>query len=323
MSDLAPIVLFVYNRPWHTRQTLEALSKNHLADKSRLIIFEDGAKEGSTEEQLQSRKEVHHLIREKKWCKEVEIIERKKNFGLSNSIISGVNEIVNKYGKIIVLENDIVTSKGFLKYMNEALTLYQDKENVMYVSGFMYPVKAKLPETFFCNATSTWGWGTWNRAWKKFNSDSTFLHKALLESLRMSEFTMNDKNYLLSLLERNVAVEKKFSDAPQDIIHSKNDWCWDICWYTTLFLLNGLSLHPRQSLVRNIGHDETGAHCKESWWSQIYKNQKSADHITVDLIELINNKKANSAVENFHVSLNNPPLIVRAKEKINLLIKKK
>ena len=179
MTNLSPIVLFVYNRPWHTRQTLETLSKNILADQSKLYIYADGPKENATDEQLRKINDVRKLIREKNWCREVEIIEREKNIGIENSTITGVTEIVNKFGKIIVVEDDIVTSVGFLKYMNEALDLYEKYEKVMYISGYMFPVKAKLPETFFLPITSYWGWGTWARAWKEFHSSGQQLKETI------------------------------------------------------------------------------------------------------------------------------------------------
>ena len=146
---LAPIVLFVYNRPWHTEQTLNALMQNELADQSVLYIYADGPKENATEEQLKKIEEVRHVIRTKKWCKEVHIIESEKNKGLADSIINGVTEIVNKYGKVIVLEDDIVTSKGFLKYMNEALELYKEEDKVYHISGYMFPVKGNCLKPFF------------------------------------------------------------------------------------------------------------------------------------------------------------------------------
>src|ERR1041384_4596519 len=119
MPELAPIVLFVYDRPWHTRLCLERLSQNELADKSTLFIYADGAKFGATEEQLQKIKEVRQIIKEKKWCGTVEITERQENMGLVKSVVSAVTEIVNRFGKIIVLEDDLKLSVGFLKYMNE------------------------------------------------------------------------------------------------------------------------------------------------------------------------------------------------------------
>ncbi len=181
--NLAPIVLFVYNRPWHTEQALNALMQNELAGQSVLYIYADGPKENPGDEQLKNIEEVRKVIRWQQWCKEVIIIEADNNKGLAASIVDGVTEIVNKHEKVIVLEDDIVTSVGFLKYMNEALTLYKDDERVLEVSAFMFPIQsAGLPDTFFYNANSCWGWGTWKRAWKYYNNDALDLYKKLKEN---------------------------------------------------------------------------------------------------------------------------------------------
>src|SRR2546423_14535813 len=149
MQTLAPVSLFVYNRPWHLKQTLESLEKNFLSGQSVLYIYSDGPRADATPEQLQKIKEVRSLIRSKKWCKETYIIESETNKGLAKSIIEGVTELVNDFGKEIVLEDDLVLSPGFLKYMNEALTLYESEERVMHVSGYIFETSLKLPETLF------------------------------------------------------------------------------------------------------------------------------------------------------------------------------
>ena len=169
MADFAPIVLFVYNRPWHTLQTLNALMKNELADQHVLYIYSDGPKIKAANDEVKKIEEVRKLIRTKQWCKEVYIVESETNRGLADSIINGVTEIVNKHGKIIVLEDDLITSAGFLNYMNIALNLYKNEKNVMHISGYMFPTEKKLPETFFLVFTSCWGWGTWDRAWQSFD----------------------------------------------------------------------------------------------------------------------------------------------------------
>ena len=140
----SPVILFIYNRPEHTRQTLEALAANTLAKESDLFIFADGPKENATVQQLEKIQQTRKLARSKKWCKNVTVIESKKNKGLAASIISGVTEIVNKYGKVIVLEDDIVTGKYFLEYMNEALDKYAEEKNVWHISGFRDPVKREI-----------------------------------------------------------------------------------------------------------------------------------------------------------------------------------
>ena len=157
----APIVLFVYNRPWHTEQTLRALMANDLAAASELFIYADGAKPNADADQLQRISDVRALIRREPWCGKVHIIESEINKGLADSIIAGVTEVVNQHGRAIVLEDDIVPTRGFLRYMNDALTLYEKDERVMLVSGYIYPYKhiPKTPTTYFMRVYACWGWG--------------------------------------------------------------------------------------------------------------------------------------------------------------------
>lgn len=299
--DLAKIVLFVYNRPWHTRKCLVSLARNDLANASELFIYADGPKENAKEEQLQKIKEVRRIIKEKKWCGKVEIIEREKNMGLANSVISGVTEIVNKYGEIIVMEDDLIVSTGFLKFMNEALCFYSDKKKVMHVSGYMFPIRANLPETFFYNSTSCWGWATWARAWKIFNSNSEVLLQKLKDSNRMKEFTLSDSNGHDKIL--------------YGLVSGKVD-SWAIRWNTSVFLQKGLCLHPNKSLVRNIGHDDDGVNCKYGWWSEIYLKQELADFIQINSIPLEESLEAREAVKKFNKTMGNPLLFARLKEKV-------
>ncbi|MGB9755774.1 MAG: sugar transferase [Desulfurella sp.] len=178
--------------------------------------------------------------------KNIEIIERDRNWGLANNIIDGVTKIVNEYGKIIVLEDDIETSPYFLKFMNEALEFYEDKEKVMHISGYMYPVrKDGLPDTFFIKPTSCWGWGTWKRAWQHFERNPEKQIR-LLSKEQIKDFNLNNSyNYWEQVV---LNYEGKL-------------YTWAIFWYLTVYIKGGLSLHPRDSLARNIGTDE-GTHFK-------------------------------------------------------------
>ena len=247
MENLAPIALFVYNRPWHTRQTLEALAANEWADRSVLYIFADGAKSEATEEQLAQIQAVRQLIRSRQWCKEVHIIERRRNWGLADNIIDGVTQIVNQYGRIIVLEDDLVTSPGFLRYMNEALELYANEPKVMHISGYMFPVKLpSISTTVILPFSWPWGWATWRRAWNYFRYDPHELFFAICSQQRLYEFNFKDSYPFSSQLEANVIYSLK---------------TWAVRWYASIFLQNGLALYPAFSLIRNIGHDNSGEHC--------------------------------------------------------------
>lgn len=287
---LAPIALFVYNRPWHTLQTLEALSINDLSDKSSLYIFCDGQKKNADDLEINNINEVRKLIKTKQWCERVEIIESKINKGLAKSIIEGVTELTNRFEKIIVLEDDIVTSKGFLKYMNEALFMYENNTEVMHISGYVYPVSRKLPETFFLNLTTCWGWATWKRAWKNFEKNPSKQIETLTKNNKWEEFTFNYSNL-------------SFKNQIEDNFNLKLN-TWAIFWYASVFSLNGLALHPNKSLVQNIGMDGTGENCLDSSENNPYNWKKLKEKIKVKAIDLKVSKKAFSLFCIYFNSLN-------------------
>ena len=165
--DLAPILLFTYNRPSHTKSTLEALLSNKLSKESELFVFSDGFKNDVDKEEVL---EVRKLVQSIEGFKKIHIIEHPENYGLATNIINGVTEIVNRYGKVIVLEDDLVTSPWFLTFMNEALEKFKDEEKIGHVHGFCYPID-NLPEAFLIKWVGSWGWATWKRSWQHFNSD--------------------------------------------------------------------------------------------------------------------------------------------------------
>lgn len=241
--NLAPIALFVYNRPLHTRQTLETLQKNELAAESELFIFSDGPKNESALEKVM---EVREYIKTISWFKRVTIIEREKNYGLADSILSGVTEIVDKYGRIIVLEDDMVTSPYFIQYMNDALDIYENEDKVMHIAAYLYPLNEELPETFFYPNTTCWGWATWKRAWDKFEPDAGKLVLQIKKGKLQYDFNINGSTNAYEML-LNQAKGRLDS--------------WAIRWYASVFLEGGLCLHPGKSLVNNIGHDFSGIHC--------------------------------------------------------------
>lgn len=242
----APIVLFVYNRLWHTQQTIESLQKNKLSDRSELFIYSDAPRNGSD---LRSVNEVRNYIKTVNGFKKVSIIEREKNWGLANSIIDGVTNIVNKYGRVIVLEDDLVTSPHFLTYMNEALELYANDNRVISVHGYVYPVEDKLPEAFFLPGADCWGWATWQRGWELFNSNGKYLLDELMRTKSLRSFDFNGSYPYSKMLKGQ--------------IQGRND-SWAIRWYASAYLANKLTLYPGRSMVRNIGNDNSGTHCGES-----------------------------------------------------------
>lgn len=169
MQNFAPIALFVYNRPEHTRRTIKFLKQNLLAEQSRLFIFSDASKNQSSQILVE---QVREIIKSVDGFLEVQIIERKSNMGLADSIIDGVSRLVKEYGKVIVFEDDLISSSYTLQYFNDALKRYQNEEKVMHIGAYMYALNDEsLPETFFYRAATSWGWATWDRAWINFEPD--------------------------------------------------------------------------------------------------------------------------------------------------------
>ncbi|RZJ85212.1 MAG: glycosyltransferase, partial [Chryseobacterium sp.] len=242
MQRFAPIALFVYNRPQHTERTLKFLQQNELASESRLFVFSDGPKGAADEDAVA---EVRSLLKNIDGFKSVEIIEKKTNSGLANSIIAGVTKLVKDYHQVIVFEDDLISSPHTLTYFNESLTYYQNEERVMHIGAYMYPLQDdSLPESFFYRAATSWGWATWERAWNHFEPDIDKLIKQF-DAKKRSDFSIEHR--------------MNFWKQIQDFKKGKNN-SWAIRWYASIFLRGGLTLNPSHSLVNNIGHDGTGVH---------------------------------------------------------------
>lgn len=274
----SPITLFVYNRPNHTRRTIEALKQNLLAENSDLIVFSDAPK---SEAQANAVNEVREYIRQIDGFKSVTIIEREINLGLARSIIDGVTTIVNKYGRIIVLEDDMVTAPYFLTYMNEALEKYADDERVVSIHGYVYPVVQPLPEAFFLRGADCWGWATWHRGWACFNSDGQFLLDELKRRKLIRAFDYNGTYPYSKMLEEQIKGTNE---------------SWAVRWYASAFLAAKLTLYPGRSLVHNIGNDNSGTHCGES--ADFDANLSSA-HISLNNINSEPSQEGRQAFEYF------------------------
>jgi hypothetical protein len=270
-STLAPVALFVYNRPEHTRQTIEALASNPEAALTRLYVFSDAAK---SDDAVPAVAAIRSYLRTIEGFGHVEVVERDVNFGLARSIIDGVTRLCQDYGRVIVLEDDLVTSPYFLRYMNDALDLYADEERVMHVSGSAYPIGpfSWHADTYFLRVPLCWGWGTWGRAWDKFEKDPAVMQK--FDTAMIKSFNFDDTYNYWQQLELNQAGKIN---------------TWFVFWYAQIFVRKGLALFPAVSLVRNIGHDGTGVHCGET---TVYDMELSTKRLSVLKIPLEESTKA-------------------------------
>ena len=267
----APIALFTYNRPTHLARTLEALRDNPLAHESRLHIYSDGPKTSRDEPAVA---QVRHMIRKTDGFSEVTIHEQTANIGLARSIIAGVTELSERYGSVIVLEDDLLVAPGFLTFMNQALVHYEHASRVMAISGYLFPVEhaEHLASTFFFSVPASWGWGTWHRAWKQLQHDSTHLLTGLREKSDQDRFDVDGAYPYFTQLKLQAA--------------GKLD-VWGVRWYATMFAAKGLCLYPGESLVQNIGMDGSGMHCNRSSQFDVCLSESAiwnfSDHIEESL----------------------------------------
>jgi len=257
MTKLAPIILFVWNRPWHTQKTVEALKRNDLAKDSNLFIFSDGPDAGG-EERV---KNVKKYLKTIKGFGKVTIIERENHLGLANSIIGGVTEIINDYGKVIVMEDDLVSSSSFLIYMNKLLDYYEKEKKIFGISGYNHPQSLmKIPsdykaDIYFNPRAGSWGWATWKDRWEK------------------ADWIVMD----YADFRKNAKIRKCFNDGGEDMsemldaqMQGKID-SWAIRWSYAVFKNKGAYVYPANSYIDNIGMDGSGMHCGNST-NNIYKN---------------------------------------------------
>ena len=258
---LAPVILFVYNRPEHTRLTIAALKKNDLAPESVLYVFADGIKPNATKEQICKIEEVHRQIHDITGFKDVIIDESEYNKGLANSVISGVTSVIKLYGKVIVVEDDIVTHPFFLRYMNDCLDVYQDRKDIFMIGGYNYNIKIPRrykDDVYVVYRSCSWGWATWKECWD------------------LADWDVSD----YQLMCNNVSLQSKFNRGGKDMfpmlkaqMEGKID-SWAIRWDYSMYKHDALCIHPVMSLCKNCGFDGSGVHCSsvpDNYTAKMYK----------------------------------------------------
>jgi hypothetical protein len=269
MSGIAPVALFVYNRPEHTRRTVDALKSNTLAPCTALHVFCDAARNADA---LAAVNKVRAYVAAITGFASVTVVQREVNLGLARSIIDGVSALCRQYGRVIVLEDDLVTSPHFLTYMNQGLDRYRDEDAVSSICGYMYPVDFAEgrddpePGSLFLPLPHSWGWATWQRSWAAFDADGERLLRAIRERGLTRAFNANGPHNYVKMLEDQIA--------------GRND-SWFVRWYAATFLEARCALYPAKSLVCNTGIDGSGSHCA-AWKIDPYAATPSAVPICVN-----------------------------------------
>lgn len=303
--NLAPIVLFAYNRPKHLKQTIKALIANYQAKHSELFIYIDGAKDNLTKIQLEDIQEVrdylallHSANRTEHFFQSIHITQREYNFGLADSIIQGVSEIIGKYGKAIILEDDILTSPVFLDYMNAALEKYKNEPKVWNICAWSYPINPQnLGDCYFWRSPHCWGWASWADRWQHFKRDTQWA---------LENFSQEDIEYI------NIDGTAHYFE--QLLANHRGEIkTWAIFYYLLAYKHNALSLCPDVSYIKQIGFDGSGVHCTQE--GEILNTQNINTRFPIAFPEqIIESHLAFERIKDFELSLKKSlPLRVKSK----------
>lgn len=244
----APIVLFTYNRPDHTQKTVEALRTNAGAHESDLLIYSDGPKH---EQHRDAVAAVRSYLPSITGFRSVSIVERPRNMGLAASVIAGVSEVLERHGRAIVVEDDLITTPGFLAFMNEALSAYEARPDIFSVTGYNYPlpIPDDYPQAAYLSyRSSSWGWGTWLDRWKKVDWAVSDYRAFLADPSQRERFDRGGED-LLAMLKLQMEGKLDSWSIRFDYAHYKHD---------------ATCLHPVRSRLNNIGFDGSGIHCSVS-----------------------------------------------------------
>ena len=250
------------------------MKKNDLFAESKVLVFSDGPKNEIDKDKI---KKIRTFLKENLIPHNSEIVERTDNLGLSRNVIAGISQAFKTYDQLIVLEDDLKVSPFFLNYMNDALNLYANSENVASISGYMYPIESQKfsSDYFFLNLIESWGWGTWKRAWNNFETDSVKLKNEIDERKLVDEFNFSSGISYYKMLNDN--------------INGAND-SWAIRWYASTFLKNMNTLFPSKSFVKNIGIDNSGENCNYTTVYDSHINLEYKPLKKIDSLELITDK---------------------------------
>ena len=275
----APIALFAFNRPNHLARTLEALAACPEAWQTSITLYCDGSRRSSDDAAVAA---VRGVAQATTGFASLTVAPSERNLGLASSIIRGVGAQLAVSDRVIVVEDDLVVSPHFLRFMNRGLDLYADEPRVASIHGYTYPTGEVLPETFFQRGADCWGWATWARAWRHFEPDGAQLLARLRQRRLTRQFDLEGSYPFTRMLEDQIA--------------GRNN-SWAIRWHAACYLDELLTLYPGRTLVENIGNDSSGTHCSTT---DIYTGAPSGQAINLQPMQVEESVAARDAFKRFH-----------------------
>ena len=264
MQSLAPIVLFCYNRIDHLQKTVNALKANRLSEESTLIIYSDGYK-GATDRVPVKR--VQAYARSISGFKNVEIHASDVNQGLAKSVIHGVGEVLGRFGKAIVLEDDIVTAPDFLEMMNDLLNSFESRNDIFSVTGFAPQIdmpSSYSKDFYLAPRASSWGWGTWHDRWQKVDWTASTFNKISKSPVLIEAFKSGGEDLWPMLVKQQ-----------RGVIDS-----WAVRWSLAHTLNAAYGVYPVRTKVVNIGTDGSGTNFNFS--TDKYNDELYLNHLSLE-----------------------------------------
>lgn len=256
-TQLAPIVIFAFNRPNHLAELLKSLSQNKEFAQSELFIYVDGPRDNSDIKLVQETREVAKSF---SGMEAKNLVIREQNLGLGSSLKTGVTEVLSKNNNIIVLEDDLIVTNSFLKYMNMGLNKYQAEPKVASIHGYCFGFDQPIKDPFFLRGADCLGWATWKDRWESINWDPNVLLNRIENLGQIQDFNLDGSHSYYSALQGE--AKKGF--------HS-----WAIYWHASMFSEGRLTLFPGTSLVEYAGADGSGTHVVEN--SEFWKTEISTE----------------------------------------------
>ncbi len=244
--NLAPICLFTFKRLDCTKQTVEALKNNTLASESELFVYTDAPRNDEEAKVVDTVKEYTRTI---DGFKKVHLVPRENNMGCAKSIITGVSELMENYGKAIVVEDDIVTSTNFLAFMNQCLDQYQNDQKIWSISGYTFHIDYPQDypyDAYMVQRGSPWGWASWKDRWDTVDWQASDFFEFKKDRKRVREFHVGGSD-LVRMVTRNLVGD---IDG------------WDPIWIYQQFKNKQYSVYPVVSKVQNIGFSPDATHTK-------------------------------------------------------------
>ncbi|MBR2761847.1 MAG: hypothetical protein IKD66_11840 [Solobacterium sp.] len=300
MKENAPLAVFVYNRPVHTEQVLSALNDNIGAEATDLFLFADAAAKPEAEESVKEVRELIHAFADRSNFRSVTIREADRNIGCRDSIIGGVSSVMDRYGKVIVVEDDLLTRKNFLKYMNEGLNLYEKDNRIWSLAGHtrQFPELSDYPFDFYLTRRAcSWGWGMWKDRWDLIDwqvSDYESFRKNPFQRLRFAR----GGGDLYKMLENEMNGKSS---------------AWDLRLQYSMAKTDRYTVYPKRTFVYNIGFDGSGTHCVVTG-NETFENLEAQDYT------LVPNLQPNARINRGFLNAEYPNLYKRGVRKLKKVL---